>query len=152
MAPLDVETVMRLLGLDRREADLDVVELFRDPETEARLDELIAPDGVIEFAAPDGGFVGAMGVPFRGPQGLRTGWLEWLVPWEPFVVRRLEWVDIGDGRVLTLGHSVARMASGVEVETPAGALYTLRDGRVTRIQHFLDQVQARRAAGIEGDP
>lgn len=147
----DVDLLLRLLGIDelREGTEAELVHLFTDPEAAARMDELIDPDAVIEFATPDGGFVGDMAGPFRGADGLRTGWLEWLAPWESFIFRRSSWIDIGDGRVLTLGDSIARMASGVEVETAVGALYTIRDGRVTRIQHFLDQAQARRAAGLE---
>ena len=89
-----------------------------------------------------------MGGPFRGLQGLREGWAEWLAPWESFVFRADEIHDAGDGRVLLLGDTFARLASGVEVQAHVGAVHTVRDGAIVAIQHFLDQEQARRAVGL----
>ena len=56
--------------------------------------------------------------------------------------------EVADMRVLLLGDSTGRMTSGLEVDTPAAALYTVSDGRIVEIRHFLDQEQARRAAGL----
>ena len=128
-------------------ADHDMRSLLADPEAIARLEAAIAPDAVVEFATPDGGFVGDMGGPFRGVDGLREGWAEWLAPWESFTFRADEIRDAGNGKVLLLGDTLARLSSGIEVQAHVGAVYTLRDGRIVAIQHFLDQEQARRAAG-----
>ena len=141
------ELVTRAFGIEIG-ADTDMRALFADPGALARLEEAIAPDAVVEFATPDGGFVGDMGGPFRGLDGLREGWAEWLAPWESFTFHAADIADAGEGRVLLLGETHARLASGVEVEAHVGAAYTIRDGRIVLIQHFLDQDQARRAVGL----
>jgi hypothetical protein len=114
-----------------------------------RLEGAIASDASIEFASPYGGFVGDMAGPFQGLEGLRLGWQEWTAPWESWTFTGTEWIDPGDGRVLLLGDSTGRFRdSGTEMEAPAAAVYTIERGKIVRIQHFLDQDQARRAAGL----
>lgn len=128
---------------------LDVKELVEDAEVMEANRGVVAPDALIEFATPDGGFVGGMAGPFQGADGLLAGWREWTAPWEAFSIRIDEWLDLDDGRVLLLAHCSGRLAgSGMEIQTPAGARYTVAGQRVVRIAHFLDQEQARTAAGI----
>jgi ketosteroid isomerase-like protein len=123
--------------------------LFQRETVVARLEDALAPDALVEFATPYGGFMGEMAGPFRGVEGLQRAWAEWTAPWEKWSFRGTEWLDAGDGRVLLLGDSLGRLAgSGVEVETHAAALYTVEGDRIVRIEHFLDQEQARRAAGL----
>ena len=146
MSMEDLDLVTGAFGIELG-ADLDMRALFADPERMARMERAIAPEAVIEFATPDGGFVGDMGGPFRGIAGMREGWAEWLAPWQSFTFRGDELIDAGGGRVLLLGETMAQLASGVEVQAQVGAVYTVRDGRIVAIQHFLDQEQARRAVG-----
>jgi len=127
----------------------DMIGLFEQPAVIERLEQVLEPDAPIEFETPDGGFMGAMGGPFRGLGGLQAAWAEWTDPWEAWSFRGTDWIDAGPGQVLFLGDSLGRLAgSGLEVEVHAGALYTVESGRIVRIQHFLDQDQARRAAGL----
>ena len=39
--------------------------------------------------------------------------------------------------------------SGIEVETDTAVVFTVREGRVTRIQPYMDQAEALEAAGLE---
>lgn len=151
MSAADVELVRRALGPNFEAGQpADLVGSFGDPVVRERLEALLAPDASIEFATPDGGFVGEMAGPFAGLEGFLAGWAEWLEPWDSFVVTPLEWIDAGDGRVLLLSNCHGRLAgSGVELDTAAAGLYEVRDGRIARIQHFLDQAQGRRAAGLD---
>ncbi len=51
--------------------------------------------------------------------------------------------------VVMLMHEYRRgKGSGVEVELDTAVVFTVRDGRVTRIQGYLDQVAALEAAGL----
>jgi ketosteroid isomerase-like protein len=130
-------------------AETDMKALFQQEAMLARHEEAIAPDAPIEFATPYGGFMGEMAGPFRGPEGLRRGWTEWTEAWESWSFRGTDWIDAGEGRVLLLGDSKGRVAgSGVEIEAHVAALYTIEKDRIVRIEHFLDQDQARRAAGL----
>jgi hypothetical protein len=118
-------------------------------EASFRAETAIDESAVILFETPEGGFLGGMGGPFRGPEGMQKGWREWLRPWSSCRAAIEETVDIGDGRVLVLVRMRARLSdSGVEVDQEGAALYTVSDGRIVRVEHFLDQDQARRAAGL----
>ena len=149
MTQADLELVASAFGGVRAGVEIDMAAFFAEESVVADLAAAMTDDADVEFVTPDGGFVGEMAGPFRGPDGLRTGWLEWTAAWESWTFRATELIDAGDGNVLLLGDSVGRFAgSGLELETQAAALYTVRDGKIVRIQHFLDQDQARRAAGL----
>lgn len=131
-------------------ATVDMDALFADEALQANLARVIDDTALVEFATPDGGFMGDMAGPFRGHEGLRAGWAEWLAPWDSFLFEITEWIDAGNGLVLLLGQCRGRLSgSGLELDTPAAGLYEVRDGLITRIQHFLDQDQARRVAGLD---
>jgi ketosteroid isomerase-like protein len=54
-----------------------------------------------------------------------------------------------DDEVLVLFHEFRRgRGSGVELEAETAAVFTVREGRVLRIQGFLDRAAARNAAGL----
>jgi ketosteroid isomerase-like protein len=151
MTSPEIELIVEALGDPEiaSGAPVDMVELFARPDTTARLERTIDPEAVIEFPTPDGSFMGGMAGPFRGAAGLQTAWAEWLEPWDSFVFRATEWIEPGGGRVLMLGDSTSRLVhSTVELDAHVAALWTIRDGRVVAIEHFLDQDQARRAAGL----
>ena len=110
-------------------------------------ERVIAEDAPIQFVTPDGGFMGGMGGPFKGREGFRDGWREWLRAWDTFVTRIDEIEETEDGsRVLLLVMSIATMeGTGNRVEQPAAALFQLEGDRITAIDHYLDHDQARRA-------
>ena len=61
--------------------------------------------------------------------------------------------DLGGGRVLWHTVFCARgRDSGAQIEVDEQHLWTLRDGRILRIQWFHDAAEARRAAGHGGEP
>jgi ketosteroid isomerase-like protein len=53
-------------------------------------------------------------------------------------------------RVLVLSIEHFRGRDGIEVDQPAGAIFTLRDGRIVRLQAFWDRASALGAAGASG--
>ena len=69
--------------------------------------------------------------------------------WEEWRVTPERYVDVGD-RVVVIGSARGRgRGSGAEVEVRYGEIWTLRDGRVTRLEAGLDPEEALRAAGLE---
>ncbi len=86
---------------------------------------------------------------YRGHDGLR----QWFrdtdemfseVEWRVETVR-----DLGDDRVLVLGHIHARgRTSGAEVSSPIGHLFEFRDGKVLRGWAYASHEQAMQAAGL----
>jgi ketosteroid isomerase-like protein len=60
--------------------------------------------------------------------------------------------DLGQGRVLW--HTIFRARgrdSGAQIEVEEQHLWTVRDGKILRIQWFHDVDEARRAAGLGGE-
>lgn len=147
-----LETVKRLFQFrfDASTEELELATVTADDEALAYYEELLTPDAEIVFATPDGGLVGPMAGPWFGAAGFVAGWREWLGPWEAFTVRITDWVEVGPDRVLLFADATGVMSgSGVEIDTPVGAVYEVANGKITRIEHFLDQDQAKRAAGLD---
>lgn len=85
----------------------------------------------------------------QGFEGFRKIWLEWVSPFDSFRVDVEEVVDVGD-RVLSLVRLTGLTKTGaVEVESPAAAVWTIRAGKLTRVEFHLDRDAAKRAAGLE---
>jgi len=130
------------------DAEVDLAEMISDAELLKAHEGLIEPTAPVEFETPYGGLLGGMGGPFSGASGFHQGWQEWLGPWESFTIRSVEIMEV-ENNVLLLVHCVGRMSeSGLEIDAPAAAIYTIENGVVTRIRHFLDQDQARAVVGL----
>jgi ketosteroid isomerase-like protein len=68
--------------------------------------------------------------------------------WEDRRIEPEEFLD-ADDHVVVLFHEYRRgKGSGVELETDTAAVFTVRDGRVLRLQGFMDRAAARKAAGL----
>jgi ketosteroid isomerase-like protein len=98
----------------------------------------------IEFVPGDGSAV------HHGIDALRREWGDWLRSWQDFRVEMVEVEQSGD-RVMVFSRFHGRgRSSGIDVEGMQGAsLFTVRDGKVTRLELFLDWRLARRA--LAGD-
>jgi ketosteroid isomerase-like protein len=130
----NVQIVRQLMGLDEqaREAGLPF------PDT-----DLIAPDAEIDMSRRV--FNPAI---FRGRDGwtrlndeLREVWKEWRVSPERFL-------DAGDHVVSVQTARARGRGSGVETELRYASIWTLLDGRVTRVQVGLDLDEALKAVGL----
>jgi ketosteroid isomerase-like protein len=114
-----------------------------------RFVQALDPGAEIRFFTAGGGTIGAMTGPFSGIEGFQAGWREWTEPFESFTAT-IESIEEGDdGRVLILVETRARLrGGGPEVTDHTAALYQVGDGRIIGIDHYLDQDDARRAAGL----
>jgi ketosteroid isomerase-like protein len=83
---------------------------------------------------------------YRGFDGVRRFWGEFLSTWESYRVEPLRFYDAGD-RVAVVVHIVGRTHE-LEVAQTRSSLLTVRDGRVVRVQAFADAEGAREAAGL----
>jgi ketosteroid isomerase-like protein len=111
----------------------------------ARVTELVDPD--VELHGTVGGV--EEGRVYRGLVEVIREYDE--VDGEAWEERRLEpegFLDVDDN-VVVMFHEFRRgKGSGVELELDTAAIYTMRDGRVARIQGFMDPAAARKAAGL----
>jgi hypothetical protein len=87
---------------------------------------------------------------YTGVEGLRQMQADLDEVWEEFRFERFELIDAGD-RVVVIGHLRGKgKSSGVEVEQPIAGIWTVRDGRVVRIEiGYTDPREALEAAGLE---
>ena len=111
----------------------------------ARVVELVDPN--VELHGTVGG-VGE-GRVYRGLAEVIREYDE--VDGEAWEERRLEpegFRDVDDN-VVVMFHEFRRgKGSGVELELDTAAIFTMRDGRVARMQGFMDPAAAKRAAGL----
>jgi uncharacterized protein len=98
------------------------------------------------------GTVGGLteGSVWRGPEQIRKIFeQEDAEAWQERRLEAEEFIDAGD-RVVVLLHEFRRgKGSGVEMETDTAVVYELRDGRVVRIQGYMDRAKALEAAGLK---
>jgi ketosteroid isomerase-like protein len=105
------------------------------------------------IVAPDAEWIPAPNTPglrpvYRG----REGFVEFMRTW----TEDFEWsidlervIDAGYDRVVAMFHQHATgKASGATVELHMALLYELENGRVIRMQNFLDPAEALEAAGL----
>ena len=85
---------------------------------------------------------------YRGREGMEAYFEEATDIWEEFRLLTDEFRDLGD-RVLVFGRMQGRTGgSGIEVESPLGVVFELREARLSRCRSYLDPSEALRAAGL----
>jgi ketosteroid isomerase-like protein len=85
---------------------------------------------------------------FHGPAGVVSEARRWEEIWSDYRFDVEDLIGAGD-KVVLLYHQVGRAkGSGIDVEERAGWVYTLREGKITRVEMFQDRATALRAAGF----
>jgi ketosteroid isomerase-like protein len=82
---------------------------------------------------------------YRGFDGVRRYWGEFLSSWDTYRVELLSSHDAGD-QVAVVVHIVGR-AHELEVDETRSSLLTVRNGKVIRVDSFAEPDGAREAAG-----
>jgi ketosteroid isomerase-like protein len=86
----------------------------------------------------------------RGVEAVRATMERWETAFEDLSVTSEETIDAGD-RVVVKTHISGRgRGSGVDVDTRSYMVWTIRDGKVTRMDEFTDRADALEAAGKPG--
>ena len=139
MSRANIELVRRLYGelagegsppeFDQRLTD-EALGRFLDP----RIEWLPVADSLLAVES------------YRGFDGVRRFWGEFLSTWESYRVEPLRFYDAGD-QVAVVVHIVGRTHE-LEVDDTRSSLLTLRDGRIVQVQSFADPDGAREAAGL----
>jgi limonene-1,2-epoxide hydrolase len=85
---------------------------------------------------------------YHGIDGFRNMWLDWLEPWATYHVQVEGIVEDGD-RVLVLIRDRGRPHdSDAEVELVAGSVWTVRDGKLARVEFYASRAELFEATGI----
>ena len=93
--------------------------------------------------------LGRAGSVYRGHEGMREFWNLWRTEVDDFWTEAEEIRDLGDDRVLYLGHLRFRgPASGIMVESQLANVQTLRDGKIVRSEDYLSHKEALEAVGL----
>jgi ketosteroid isomerase-like protein len=140
-----IESLMRAMPVG------DLVTDEVDGDAAAR----VRSEALAEFAAPDLetvmiGSVGGLTAEYRGIEGYQQAWADWLAPFESYSSRVEEVREAPADRlvVVTRQRATPRGSTG-EVENEGTGVLSLRDGKLSRVEFYLDRVEALRAAGLE---
>ena len=140
------ENVELVLGLYLA-PDVDYVPLYRDDSSWARQAEAMAAVVHADFEC----VMSVLGSETRyvGLDGLRSFLLDWMAPWATYRVETDEAIDLGE-RVLVLSHDCGqRKESGQEVRGTLGAVWTIRDGKVARLNAYGTRAETFEALRLE---
>ena len=123
--------------------------LGRDPEragrerTRRRLVELFAPDVHIDMSRrvfnPD---------TYDGHSGLRRLGREVRAVWDEFTIEPERFASAGDRVVVIEKRRGRGRGSGAEVEQRSGVIWTVREGKIIRMETDLDPDDALKAVGL----
>jgi ketosteroid isomerase-like protein len=136
MSQENVEVVRRLLpafqsvDVGNFERRFDEVREIFDPEVEW----VAAPHSLLSSEE------------YRGHEGVRRFWTEFLSAWDEYGVEVEELIDAGDRVVAVL--RLSGRTDELEVGEARSSLFTLRDGRIVRIEPFASKDDALAAAGL----
>lgn len=86
---------------------------------------------------------------YQGHAGIRKFFQDSVDTWEYLHAEPRTYQAAGDQVVVT-GHLRARgKQSGIDVDSPAGWVWTIRDDKASRMRVYLDPREALKAAGLE---
>ena len=141
MSQENVEIVMAMFSPE----DADLIREFADDEAWAARAESLARYYHEDFECRTSRFGGAS---YKGIEGLRAAWLEWLAPWASYRTERHDPVDLGD-TVFVPSYNFGRLhGSAEEIRLDGAAVFTLRDGKVARVEFYADRTEALTAVGL----
>jgi ketosteroid isomerase-like protein len=139
----NVEIVRRL----QPAPGVDIAQLVRDDDINARWVEAVTtvfhPDfECVMMSATEGPTT------YVGLDGLRDAWLDWTAPWAAYRTEIERLIDAGD-RVVVLVRDFGRREEGAyEVAFIGAAVWTVRRGKVVRVEFIPDRARALEAAGL----
>ena len=85
---------------------------------------------------------------FRGHEGLRQFFREWGEAWEESDFELDELIPAGERVVSVVTRHGRGRVSGIEVETPGAVLWTIHEGKASRMVLFSTKADALEAVGL----
>jgi ketosteroid isomerase-like protein len=86
-------------------------------------------------------------LPGQGHDAVRTSVAYWRAEWDDYTVTPEELLDMGDHVLAKVRLRGRGRSSGVEIDALFYDLYTLRDGKIVRMDQFTDRSEALAAVG-----
>ena len=87
-------------------------------------------------------------LPTKGHDAVRASLARWKAEWDDYKVMPEEFVDRGDCVVVTVRLRGRGRGSGVEIDARFYDVYTLRGGKIVRMEQFTERSQALEAAEL----
>ena len=84
----------------------------------------------------------------QGQDAVRANVERWETDWEDYEATPEEYIDAGDQVLVTIHWSGRGRGSGLHVDIRTYQLYTLRDGKLIRMDEFTERSEALEAAGL----
>jgi ketosteroid isomerase-like protein len=84
----------------------------------------------------------------QGHDAVRASLARWKAEWDDYKVMPEEFVDRGDRVVVTVRLRGRGRGSGVEIDARFYDVYTLRDGKIVRMDQFTERSEALEAVGL----
>ena len=110
--------------------------------------ELAEPEFEVAMVGP--GYSSAR-LDYVGLDGFIAAWRDWTSAYESFRIDVDEMVDAGDKVVSLVRQIGIPKGAHAEIETQGAAVWTIREGRLRRVEFHLDRAAALHAAGLEPD-
>ena len=85
---------------------------------------------------------------YEGPQGTREFLTDWVGAWEDWRLEVRELIDAGDDVVAILHQSGRSKTTGLEVDMDFAQVWTIKDGKQTRMRMYADPDEALREVGL----
>jgi ketosteroid isomerase-like protein len=125
----------------------DIVALFLDEEAAIASTEaatpLFEPDFEVVLVRSD-----IERATYRGFEGLRSAWIDWLEPWESYRSEVEELVDLGDRVAVLVRDYGRRKGMEREVDAKGVAVYAFRGDKISRIEFHFDREEGIAAVGL----
>ncbi|HEY2181312.1 MAG TPA: nuclear transport factor 2 family protein [Solirubrobacteraceae bacterium] len=145
MSQENVEMVRGLLPAP----DVDIAQLFRDDMLWAALVAAVAPALRSDFECFNRGLPGGEGRTYKGLDGLRVLWLDWLAPWATYRTEIEDAIDLGEHVLVPVRDFARPQESAQEVAFGGAAVWTVRDGKIAQIGFYTSRHEALKAVGLE---
>ena len=84
----------------------------------------------------------------RGHEAVRASLVRWKGEWDDYELRPEEFEQLGDRVVVAVRMRGRGRASGIEVDARLYDVYTLREGKIVRMDQFTERSEAHEAAGL----
>jgi ketosteroid isomerase-like protein len=85
---------------------------------------------------------------YEGVEGAREFLADWVGAWEDWRLEVRDLVDAGDDVVATVHQSGRSKATGLEVNMDFAMVWTIKNGKQTRMRMYSDPGEALRAVGL----
>ena len=76
---------------------------------------------------------------YRGLEGFRRMWLDWLEPWATYHVKLEGIIEEGDQVAVLIRDRGRHPGSDAEVELRAGSVWTVSAGKITRVELYANR-------------